>query len=269
MGTNAMLTRMGIHAHSQDLRKEDGAKNFVNRRGWMHWGGSEEPYRRNSTFSWQLTIGRPVHPLGCDVEFWPDEEPLKASVSLWPFALYVGLDTPLANRVVRRLIGQKYDGEREIAVHLSREGGGTIRWSFWHPIHSWSSKTPRWRNGHFCPLRFLLGDWRYSSIPLESLDAVIAMPEGEYPATVKLTCDTWVRPRFPFLRRVIRRAHIEVANPPEFAGKGENSWDCDDDAIYSMTTPASSVGEAVTAYRDAVLRNRKRYGNPRTLAVAD
>ena len=43
-------------------------------------------------------------------------------------------------------------------------------------------------------------------------------------------------------------------------GKGENSWDCGDDAYYSIGTPAATAMEAVEYAADRVLETRRRYG---------
>lgn len=54
---------------------------------------------------------------------------------------------------------------------------------------------------------------------------------------------------------------------PMFAGKGENSWDLDDDCIYATGVGTRSspwtVDEVVARYRDAVEESRRRYGRAR------
>jgi hypothetical protein len=74
--------------------------------------------------------------------------------------------------------------------------------------------------------------------------------------------DTW-RPRWPWAYGTRFSSWLEVHDPPKFAGKGENSWDCDDDGIYGMgsseLTPAGTVGD----YLKQVLNYRERYGLPR------
>lgn len=49
--------------------------------------------------------------------------------------------------------------------------------------------------------------------------------------------------------------------PIPVPGKGENSWDCDDDAIHSSHGPHSTVHQAVAALVASVYRDRTRYGS--------
>lgn len=76
------------------------------------------------------------------------------------------------------------------------------------------------------------------------------------------TLELWesTRTRWPWSYKRSVSSNLEVPNPPMFAGKGENSWDCGDDAIYGMgsreITPAKTVGD----YIKRVLEYRERYG---------
>jgi hypothetical protein len=115
------------------------------------------------------------------------------------------------------------------------------------------SRSFNWRNA-------LLGAPKHSSETLGEHDAVVSMPEGDYPVRVTLTIDTWRRARW--FSKSLRRANVE---PTERAipcpGKGENSWDCDEDATYGLTCPASTVEEAVAEMRSASMRSRTKYGS--------
>jgi hypothetical protein len=53
-----------------------------------------------------------------------------------------------------------------------------------------------------------------------------------------------------------RHAHIEAPSGVPIPGKGENSWDLDDDAIYGMTSGAKSVKEAVSKFMESVRKTR-------------
>lgn len=83
--------------------------------------------------------------------------------------------------------------------------------------------------------------------------------EADYPATVILTTDTWKRPRWHW-PLVVERAEVDVPGGVPIPGKGENSWDIDDDATFSLVTPASTVEEAVQKFYDTVNERRARYG---------
>jgi hypothetical protein len=60
------------------------------------------------------------------------------------------------------------------------------------------------------------------------------------------------------LRRI--RAKITPDTPIPFPGKGENSWDCGEDATHSMTCNATNEQEAVAKLVASVLNDRYRHG---------
>lgn len=43
-------------------------------------------------------------------------------------------------------------------------------------------------------------------------------------------------------------------------GKGENAWDCDDDAIFGMTVNADTLEDAARSLVDSVCKTRLQYG---------
>jgi hypothetical protein len=92
--------------------------------------------------------------------------------------------------------------------------------------------------------------------------AYASLPEGLYRLVISEQQATWQRPRWPWPSRVSRSFDIEAIRPPMFAGKGENSWDCDDDAIFGMTSTERTAGGAVGDYVGRVLSRRRRYGLP-------
>jgi hypothetical protein len=99
---------------------------------------------------------------------------------------------------------------------------------------------------------------RGSKEPLAGIRTSVSMPEGNYPCIVKLTEDTWTRPRFPLTRKLVRRATVDMLVPVPIPGKGENSYDLDEDATYSMTCSARSVSQAVIAVAESSMRDRER-----------
>lgn len=94
----------------------------------------------------------------------------------------------------------------------------------------------------------------------------VVMPDGQpdagqvYPATVQHGVYVWSRPRWR--TRVRRFTEIKLEHPPMFAGKGENSWDCDDDCFYSSSGPRQTTEEAVRDYVASVVDQREKYGKP-------
>lgn len=135
----------------------------------------------------------------------------------------------------------------------------TVWWTFWRDDDSWDPSVPRWKSGNLHPGDLLLGRQKYQSKVLSVHDVVVPMPEGPYPAVVTLTEDSWTRQRFGWPIRTIRRADVEMKTPIPFQGKGENSWDCGDDACYSLCCPAENLEEAIGAMVTTVLRDRRRY----------
>lgn len=110
------------------------------------------------------------------------------------------------------------------------------------------------------PKRFLLGRSEYSKRHIETIERVpVHLPEGIYLATVELFESSWKRPRWPFTKRILR-ADIEVDGGIAIPGKGENSWDIGDDAVFSQICPAKTAGEAAKSLADSVMRTRQRYG---------
>lgn len=101
---------------------------------------------------------------------------------------------------------------------------------------------------------------------LATHDVKVPMDGRDHAAVVKVSHTYSVRPRWPWRFRHSYGSWIDVENPPRFAGKGENSYDCGDDAIWGMgsreTSPASIVGE----YVKRVMEYRERYGMPSELA---
>lgn len=113
--------------------------------------------------------------------------------------------------------------------------------------------------------RVLFGQDKYTTRDISITSAFVDLPEGKYPVTVRIFESTWKRTRWPWPTRMIR-ADVEPVDQehgiPSHAGKGENSWDQDDDALFGMTCQAKTVEEAVEAVEQSILRDRARYGMP-------
>lgn len=143
---------------------------------------------------------------------------------------------------------------------------GTLWWSLWNTVHEWHSSTPRWRHGSFDVVDALLG--RHIYIRDEDITerrALASFPEGSYPLLLRRITVTYLRPRWPWarIRRYVDiRAGTEAGgDAPRFRGKGENSYDLDDDAILGMSSEGHSYEDAVGKYVAAVLHSRGRYGH--------
>jgi hypothetical protein len=257
--------RLMVHWWRQNLKKEDSTKHWWYQRG--RWWLYRMPEEQNvGSFGWSLAI--PGHHPGVQFGATPqDDEPFQFHLGLGLFDLWLDADSKSLRRLCNRLTpvhkGYSFHDSREISLRFF---GGAVWWTVWMDQDESSSTDPKWRRGSWHPLDTFFGRHKYNEQALGRQQAIIHMPEGEYSATVELFMSTWKRPRWPWAKSV-QRATIAVENPPQFAGKGENSWDMDDDAIYEMTMPATTIAEAVAAYTATVLRNRERYGLPESMRV--
>ena len=143
---------------------------------------------------------------------------------------------------------------------LSWHSGGL--WGHWNDNEwgDWSRGQPWWQSWHFDPADFFLGQQWYSKETVATADVAIPLPEGAYPAVATTERCTWKRPRWPF-PTVRTSVTIDCTRGIPIPGKGENSWDCDDDALFGWgsTTVAEAIGHGVAI----VLRDRERYGGSR------
>lgn len=88
----------------------------------------------------------------------------------------------------------------------------------------------------------------------------VQMPEGSYTGTCTLRPDSWKRARW--FRKTIWRAHVEMDEGQQIPvpGKGENAWDCDEDAIFGSTFPCRTADHAAERMRASALETRTRHG---------
>lgn len=106
----------------------------------------------------------------------------------------------------------------------------------------------------------LLGRMECVTVTAESTLATVPMPEGNYAATIKREDRTWKRKRWPWPSQRRTDYSIDIPGGIPVPGKGENSWDCEDDGIYG--TGGSSPIDAVANATRAALRQRARYAGP-------
>lgn len=112
------------------------------------------------------------------------------------------------------------------------------------------------------PLDWIFGRPKRDKGVVEVRDVTIELDGKKHAA--QWTLERWAttRARWPWEYGVRLASWLKVENPPRFAGKGENSWDCGDDAIYGMGSPKTDPGAVIGEYVGRVLEYRERYGNP-------
>ena len=244
---------------------------------YFHWqnlndkpGGGQGSGVIHGRAWWRLTNNHQIHwewvlfsaSCGASIRFERSEDVgvhLHVAIPLlMSFYLHLGIPpfTWLTNLLLR---GTKRSWEdRELSVRVF---DWAVWWTVWRdPMGGWDSSVPKWRDGNFRPLDLLLGKHDYATREIESVETVIPMPERAYKAKVTLFESTWKRPRW-FPKRVVR-ADIDCKDDPiPHPGKGENSYDCDDDATFSMTTgPVRSIEQGIAQMVEYVLVARRKYG---------
>lgn len=181
------------------------------------------------------------------------EDQLRLSISLWFVALYFSIEN--CAWIARWKPASSYQGkETSFTIH-----DWSLWWSIWHDEYVWHSKTPRWRIGSFNITDFFLGRAKYTKIDGESTPVMIPMPEGEYPAIVTFYQQTWKRPRWPVAKRR-DGAKVNAGQGVPIPGKGENSWDCGEDAIFSSGSSTTTMEGAIQDFIASVMHTRERYG---------
>lgn len=92
-------------------------------------------------------------------------------------------------------------------------------------------------------------------------ECVVSMPEGDYPAVASFESRVWVRKRSPF-HRVRLSTWIDIPVGIPFSGKGENSWDMGEDALYGTGCEGHDIEKSIKEARESALRYREQRGDP-------
>ena len=132
-------------------------------------------------------------------------------------------------RLTERMIGKEYPRDRELSATV-REGLVSV--TLWRPAN-------HHRRGD---RRNILWNWRRAAtgrqvtrrVEKSRHSTVVLMPEGTYGAEVILSD---VRHEWPRFKRpkTYQTAEIKVEGGIPEPGKGENSWDIDDDATFGLS----------------------------------
>lgn len=248
---NRHLARVGMYLHSQNLNDLPGGHHgpmWRHGRAWLWLRQDDRGGNPVLGFSWYVTT-RFLHAqftLGGEDDFG-------ASVAVPGLALWLSGERVLPGWLRRRL--PRHDGHTTGISYFHE--GHHLTWRLHYPDMD-APRVPKWRYWSVFVDDLLFGRATFSKRVLQTVEASVPMPEGAYPATVTLTEDSWRRPRW-FTRRLLR-AEVDVPGGVPHPGKGENGWDCGEDATFRMTTPAQTVEEAIGAFVASVLRDRYRYG---------
>jgi hypothetical protein len=147
---------------------------------------------------------------------------------------------------------------REVSLKWS---DGEIWWNFWNHPSDWSRG--EWR-GYFNPLRWLLnlllGKRTVQEVPIRSKQAYVYLPEGFIPAECVMTEMVYTRPRWPWPIRRYRLVNICPVVGVPVPGRGENSWDGDDDTVQAMSVRADDINSALRQFSESVMQYRLKDG---------
>lgn len=222
-----------MHFHSQKL----GKSLIKHGKCWWHLSTKK-------TIGLEWCLFNPDIGIGVDFEEYGSHNGILLSFGCGLVSLYLSLD-----------MGWRFKRNREYSVRIF---DNTIWFACGRNPDEWRKGQPWYWDFNFCPADFFLGRPKYSSKVLSEHNVVIPMPEGCYDATIKLEESTWKRPRW--FKRTLRRADIEIPKGIGYPGKGENSWDCGDDAMFGLTCPAENLSEAIGKAVSSVLESRLKYG---------
>jgi hypothetical protein len=255
-------------------------------RGWLNLITRESPYRVGLELSCEVAT-RWRSGLIATVELGGDEEHVELTLAVLGLFVHLGLASPLTRRTLGWLTrpGRLGYGGREFGIKIH---DGRLRMLIAAPDFG-STREPRFtwtrflRGGRAFRRTFrpeplgdhcrALGGWELTIAPLDTLlgprrtdydairtvRAVVPMPEGAYPCAVTLADAVCRRPRWPWRKQRWPSADVALDTPIPVPGKGENAWDCDDDAIHSHHGPAADVAAALAAVTESALRDRERY----------
>lgn len=230
----------------QNLSKEDGEGDApLHGRAWLHWTPDHDEALR---LSWNLRSSFAHASVSSDRS---DGCEIGLSIALPPVALWLTLDS-------RSLLGDLLErlGDREIRVAFHDR---TLWWNLGLDPDEWRSNEPRWRRGSFDVAEALFGKESVTETPVGDPEPVaIPMPEGAYAGMCSMLLVRRARPRW--ISSSFRVAEIELSTPIPVPGKGENSWDCDEDAIHSLRGPAITPADAVANLVRSALSTRERRG---------
>ena len=262
-----------MRLHSQNLNERShGRTGSILRHGRCWWSVLGFQWR----FEWTLfklgTVG-----ISLDLADY-DEDAIGGQFALGFAAFYWGL----ANRRFRRFMERVTSRDSAPREYEIRDGlgniskgsywstngrtlgircfGGTLWIDLWNDPMESRSNDPWWWHITITPVDVLFGRTRYEEKELAHERVIVPMPEGGYGAKVTILESVWRRSRWPGVWRQMIRSTITPDIPIPFPGKGENAWDCGDDATHSMTGPYETGFEAAMALSESIMRDRVQHG---------
>lgn len=252
-------------------------------RGWDSRGGAKGPlWRRGRARLWlRLTRAQradraPAWSFGISWSF--GGRACRASLTIGDW----GDDTDIGLSFAVPGVSLHFDVEGVLPSHWRPKegrdlgffvGDGAIFVKLWCALDEWHSDRSFWDVGSskrqpvLRVANWLLGKMKHTERPITTARATVTLPEGEYPVLIQFAAHTWKRPRWH--AHTVVRANVQVLAESgiPIPGKGENDYDQNEDAIYSLSTHAATVETALAALYASVERDRQRYGGLEWLPV--
>lgn len=205
----------------------------------------------------------PSHHISVRFHAGHDEAPIKASFNVGLFGVYLGVEHP-AFAKVRDAVIRMWPLKRQLSKYSGRDFSLAVHdhavwWTVGADDAGWASETPRWRQGSWHPIGRNMRQGEPELI--EEREVLVPMPERSYRAKARLERTNWGFSKLPRrFDRVDRHVHINMLDGEQipFPGKGENSWDCGDDAVFSISVPGDSIEDGIGEIVASVLRSRRR-----------
>jgi|SRR6185437_1201621 len=256
----------GWYGHWQNLNEgptgEPAGSALLHGRAYVYPTGNDQMALRAS---WKLGIDAGTR-LALNVDSGDGEALLSVGVGI--AALYIGIearwlhDALYAIGMTRKSRHDKVSIlgiEREVSLRFH---DGSVWWRAWADPNEWCS-TPRWRDGSLSLDKLLRGEETVIRRPLACRTVQVPMPERSYDGVATFSEVRIERPRW--LTKVFTDVKITMCDGDEIPipGKGESSWDIDDDATRSFSAPASSIEDAIGQFVASTLKRRLKYGGKR------
>lgn len=245
---------MRMHWQNLDERPGDGWK--ASGHGWRHGRAWLTAIGVDLRLEWVLLrLGWPSIGIGGDME-----DGFKAHIALPLLSLCFAISLPFAWFKAWAYVNDNrnadirmFDGTIWISLwanEMCQRYGKDV--SFWHPDkRRITLRVDDW----------LMGTRTHTSREIEKAAVLVPMPERSYRWTASLHAGEWGRSRWPFKMRLLT-VKLDCAEGEQIPvpGKGENSWDCGQDATYSMSCAARTVEDGIGALVASAMRTRAERG---------
>ena len=185
------------------------------------------------------------------------EDAIHLGLALPPVSIWLGIEPPWES-AVRRVLPDP-GRECKIAIH-----NWAIWINPWSREHEWRRSDPWWVRGlTFHIDDFFLGKLDHISTETKPPQRIVVSLDGhEYHGTAKFKRGVWWRSRWFAKSRESIWIDMDRGHGLPHSGKGENAWDCGDDATTGWGHEGHDVEAAIQSGVDYVLKRRKRYGEP-------